>query len=93
MSRKSINLKYFDNKQLVLLSWKRSCVSSILQQGLTECCGTYALNRGLLGSLWSTCIYSYQYIYLHFDRADGIYLEIENTKTRDLPPRRVPLYS
>lgn len=43
--------------------------------------GTHALNTGLLGSLWSTCIYSYQYICLHFDRADGIYLEIENMKT------------
>lgn len=32
-----------------------------------------ALNKGLLGSLWSTCIYSYPYIFLHFDRADGIY--------------------
>lgn len=93
MSRKSINLKYFDNKQLVLLSWKRSCVSSVFQQGQIECFGTYALNKGLLGSLWSTCTYSYQYIYLRFDRADGIYLEIENTKTSDLPPRRVPLYS
>lgn len=93
MSRKSINLKYFDNKQLVLLSWKRSCVSSVLQQGQIEHFGTYALNTGLLGSLWSTCTYSYRYIYLRFDRADGIYLEIENTKTSDLPPRRVPLYS
>lgn len=93
MSRNSINLKYFDNKQLVLLSWKRSCVSLVLQQGQIERFGTYALNKGLLGSLWSTCTYSYRYIYLRFDRADGIYLEIENTKTRDLPPRRVPLYS
>lgn len=42
---------------------------------------TYAWNTGLPGSLWSTCTYSYQYICLHFDRADGIYLEIKTTKT------------
>lgn len=86
MPRKSIDLKYSDNRQLVLLECERSHVSPMLIQGLTECTGTYALNRGLLGSLWSTCIYSYPYIFLHFDRADGIYLEIKRTETRALVP-------
>lgn len=84
MRRKPVDLKYSDNRQLVLLAW--SPVSPMLIQGLTECTGTYALNKGLLGSLWSTCIYSYPYIFLHFDRADGIYLEIERTETRALVP-------
>lgn len=37
--------------------------------------GTYALNRGLLGNLWSTYICFYQCIYLHFDRVVGICLK------------------
>lgn len=46
--------------------------------------GTYALNRGLLGNLWSTYICFCQCIYLHFDRVVGICLKQRRQISREL---------